>query len=271
MSAVNAWPPPQRPTRVIAIANQKGGVGKTTTAVNLAACLAERGRRTLLIDLDPQGNATTGLGLTAAGLDHSMYDVLVDDVELASILQPTELDLLTVAPASLELAGAELDLISEFSREARLKDSLAPLLHQFDVVLIDCPPSLSLLTVNALTAAREVLIPVQTEYFALQGLSQLLRTIDQIRRRLNPTLRVCGIACVMYDARTNLATDVVREVREHFGELVFDTVVPRNVKLSEAPSHGQPITVWDPASRGAIAYRDLAAEITLKEATNGAT
>lgn len=274
MSEIPSWPPPQRPTRIIAVANQKGGVGKTTTSVNLAACLAEMGQRTLLIDLDPQGNASTGLGISTLDLERSMYEVLVDDVDMASVLRPTELPTLQVAPASLDLAGAELDLIAELSRETRLKENLAPLLPRFDVVIIDCPPSLGMLTLNALTAAREVLVPVQTEFYAMQGLTQLMGTIDKVRRRLNPGLRIGAIVCVMYDARTNLAGEVVQEVRRYFGELVCRTVVPRNVKLSEAPSHGQPINRWDATSRGAIAYRDLAAEIlerdpSRKESTHG--
>ena len=267
MSDAQAWPPPTRPTRIIAVANQKGGVGNTTTSLNRAACFAELGQRTLLIDLDPQGNASTGLGIVTGALQRSMYEVIVDDLDLAEILQPTEVTNLTVAPTSLDLAAAELDLVSELSRESRLKDTLAPILPRFDVVVIDCPPSLTLLTLNALTAAHEVLVPVQTEFYALQGLSQLLRTVDKVRKRLNPGLRIGAIVCVMYDARTNLSGDVVREVREHFGDLVCRTVVPRNIKLSEAPSHGQPITVFDPASRGALAYRDLAVELMDRQST----
>jgi chromosome partitioning protein len=247
--------------RVIAIANQKGGVGKTTTTINVGAALAELGQRVLIVDLDPQANASTGLGIENRGLETSMYHVLMQDVALDNCIEPTDVKGLFVAPASLDLAGAEIELVPAFSRETRLRRSIEAVLEQFDYVLIDCPPSLGLLTVNGLSAAAEVLVPIQCEYYALEGLGQLLRNVDLVRRNLNPTLHVSTIVCVMYDARTKLADQVVTEVRDHFGDKVVDTVVPRSVRLSEAPSFGQPITTFDPRSRGALAYRDVAKEI----------
>jgi chromosome partitioning protein len=247
--------------RVMAVANQKGGVGKTTTCVNLGACLAELGQRTLIIDLDPQGNATTGLGIENRGLESSMYHVLMHDVPLENCIEPTDVKRLFVAPASLDLAGAEIELVPAFSRETRLRRAIAGLINDYDYVLIDCPPSLGLLTVNGLSAASEVLVPIQCEYYALEGLGQLLRNVDLVRRNLNPTLEISTIVCVMYDARTRLADQVIGEVRDHFGDKVLRTVVPRSVRLSEAPSFGQPIITFDPRSRGAIAYRDVAKEV----------
>ena len=251
--------------RVIAVANQKGGVGKTTTSVNLGACLAELGYRTLVVDLDPQGNASTGLGIETRGLEASMYHVIMHDTPLENVIEPAAVKNLFVAPASLDLAGAEIELVPAFSRETRLKRAIEGVLDDYDFVLIDCPPSLGLLTVNGLAAAREVLVPIQCEYYALEGLGQLLRNVDLVRRNLNPDLQVSTIVCVMYDARTKLADQVVQEVREHFGDKVCRTVVPRTVRLSEAPSHGQPIITYDSASRGAVAYRQVA-----KEVSNGA-
>jgi len=233
---------------VIAIANQKGGVGKTTTTVNLGACLAEQGFRTLIVDLDPQGNASTGLGIENRGLDTSMYQVLMDDASLENCIEPSAVKNLFVAPASLDLAGAEIELVPAFGREHRLRKAIDAVLNDFDYVLIDCPPSLGLLTVNGLTAAREVLVPIQCEYYALEGLGQLLRNVDLVKKNLNPSLEVSTIVCVMYDQRTKLADQVVAEVREHFGDKVCKTVVPRNVRLSEAPSYGQPIIVFDSSS-----------------------
>jgi chromosome partitioning protein len=254
--------PSDRPLpRVMAVANQKGGVGKTTTCVNLGACLAELGQRTLIIDLDPQGNATTGLGIENRGLESSMYHVLMHDVPLENCIEPTDVKRLFVAPASLDLAGAEIELVPAFSRETRLRRAIAVLINDYDYVLIDCPPSLGLLTVNGLSAASEVLVPIQCEYYALEGLGQLLRNVDLVRRNLNPTLEISTIVCVMYDARTRLADQVIGEVRDHFGDKVLRTVVPRSVRLSEAPSFGQPIITFDPRSRGAIAYRDVAKEV----------
>ena len=247
--------------RVIAVANQKGGVGKTTTTVNVGACLAEIGQRVLIVDLDPQGNASTGLGIENRGLDASMYHVLMHDVPLENCVEPTDVKGLFVAPASLDLAGAEIELVPAFSRETRLRRAIEAVIDDYDYVLIDCPPSLGLLTVNGLSAAHEVMVPIQCEYYALEGLGQLLRNVDLVRRNLNARLHVSTLVCVMYDARTKLADQVVGEVREHFGDKVLRSVVPRSVRLSEAPSFGQPIITFDPRSRGAIAYRDVAKEV----------
>ncbi len=247
--------------RIIALANQKGGVGKTTTTVNLGAALAEMGLRTLIIDLDPQGNASTGLGIENRGLEHSMYHVLMHEEPLENVVEPTDVRNLFVAPASLDLAGAEIELVPAFSREQRLKRAIEAVLDDYDYVLIDCPPSLGLLTVNGLAAASEVMVPIQCEYYALEGLGQLLRNVDLVKRNLNPTLEMSTILCVMYDARTKLSGQVVSEVRDHFGDKVLKSVIPRSVRLSEAPSFGQPITTFDPTSRGAIAYRDAAREV----------
>ena len=252
---------PRSLPRVIAVANQKGGVGKTTTAVNLGACLAEAGYRTLLVDLDPQGNASTGLGIQKHTLTTSMYDVIMNETALADCVRPTEIGGLFVAPASLDLAGAEIELVPAFSREMRLRRAIETVMDDYDFVLIDCPPSLGLLTVNGLAAAQEVLVPIQCEYYALEGLGQLLKNVELVRRSLNPTLELSTIVCVMYDARTKLADGVVQDVREHFGDKVCKTVVPRTVRLSEAPSFGQPIILFDPSSRGSIAYRELAKEV----------
>ena len=248
--------------RVIALANQKGGVGKTTTAVNLGACLAELGFRTLIVDLDPQGNASTGLGIDPRSIETSMYDVLLHGSPLDDTIEASSVKHLFVAPANLDLAGAEIELVPAFSRETRLREALTPVRDDFDYILIDCPPSLGLLTVNGLAAAREVMVPIQCEYYALEGLGQLLRNVDLVQKRLNPDLELSGIILVMYDARTKLSDQVAAEVREHFGDTVFRVVVPRTVRLSEAPSFGQPIIAFDSSSRGAIAYRDLAKEVS---------
>ncbi len=262
LTSTDPTQPMRRPLpRVMAIANQKGGVGKTTTTINLGACLAELGLRTLIIDLDPQGNASTGLGIENRGLQTSMYHVLMQEEPLENCVEPTDMKHLFVAPASLDLAGAEIELVPAFSREGRLRRAIDDVIDGYDYVLIDCPPSLGLLTVNGLTAAQEVLVPIQCEYYALEGLGQLLRNVELVKRNLNPQLDVSTIVCVMYDARTKLADQVVNEVREHFGEKVVRTVVPRSVRLSEAPSFGQPIIIFDPRSRGALAYRDLAQEV----------
>ncbi len=248
--------------RIIAVANQKGGVGKTTTAINLGACLADIGYRTLIVDLDPQGNASTGLGIDNRNLETSMYDVIMHEAPLENAIEPASVKNLFIAPASLELAGAEIELVPAFSRELRLRRAIETVVDDFDFVLIDCPPSLGLLTVNGLAAANEVLVPIQCEYYALEGLGQLLRNVDLVRRSLNPTLEISTLICVMYDARTKLADQVVTEVREHFGDKVCRTVVPRTVRLSEAPSFGQPIILFDPVSRGAVAYKELAKEVS---------
>jgi chromosome partitioning protein len=248
--------------RIIAVTNQKGGVGKTTTAVNLGAATADLGYRVLVVDLDPQGNATTGLGLNTRDLHSSMYDVILHDGAMEDSIEATSVRNLFVAPASLDLAGAEIELVPAFSRELRLKRALDEVRDDYDFVFIDCPPSLGLLTVNGLAAATEVLVPIQCEYYALEGLGQLLRNVTLVQKNLNQALELSVIVLVMYDARTKLSDQVVQEVRAHFGEKVTRTVVPRTVRLSEAPSYGQPITAFDPSSRGAIAYRELAKEVS---------
>ena len=252
--------------RVIAIANQKGGVGKTTTAVNLGAALAEADYRVVVVDLDPQGNATTGLGVNPRDVQFSIYDVIMNDTPAVDAVEPTSLKNLFVIPATLDLAGAEIELVPAFSREQKLKRALDTIRDDYDILLIDCPPSLGLLTVNGLAAADDVIVPIQCEYYALEGLGQLLRNVASVRNVLNPTLDVRGIVLTMHDTRTRLADQVETEVREHFGTRVYKTVVPRTVRLAEAPSFGQPIIVFDPTSRGAKAYRSLA-----KEVSSGAT
>ncbi len=248
--------------RILAVANQKGGVGKTTTAVNLGAAMADLGYRVLVVDLDPQGNATTGLGLNTRDLQASMYDVILHDTPLDDCIEATSVRNLFVAPASLDLAGAEIELVPAFSREMKLKRALDDVRDDYDFVFIDCPPSLGLLTVNSLAAATEVLVPIQCEYYALEGLGQLLRNVTLVQKNLNPALELSVIVLVMYDARTKLSDQVMQEVKAHFGDKVCRTVVPRTVRLSEAPSYGQPITAFDPTSRGAIAYRELAKEVS---------
>jgi chromosome partitioning protein len=248
--------------RILAVANQKGGVGKTTTSVNLGAALAELGFRILVIDLDPQGNATTGLGIDARNFERSMYDVIMRDTSLEDCIEPTSTKNLFVAPATIDLAGAEIELVPAFSREMKLKRAIETVIDDFDFVLIDCPPSLGLITVNALAAADEVLVPIQCEYYALEGLSQLMRNVHLVASNLNAGLDVSTIVLTMYDARTKLSDQVAAEVREHFGNRVCRSIIPRTVRLSEAPSFGQPITAFDPTSRGATAYRELAKEVS---------
>lgn len=245
---------------IVAVTNQKGGVGKSTTAINLGAAVAFQGDRVLLVDLDPQGNATSGLGLDRSSISRSTYDVLVGDMAMEDVIEPTSVRDLFVVPATIDLAGAEIELVSMFSREMRLRNALKTIEGDFDFVLVDCPPSLGLLTINALAAAQEVLIPIQCEYYALEGLGQLLRNIQLVQGNLNPELKVGGVVLTMYDARTNLAADVADQVREHFGETTYRTVIPRTIRLSEAPSYGEPIEAFDPMSRGAIAYRELGRE-----------
>ena len=255
--------PSNRPLpRYMAIANQKGGVGKTTTAVNLGASLAELGYRVLVVDLDPQGNATTGLGVNGRNLQASIYDVLLSDFPMEDCVEPTAVKNLFVAPATIDLAGAEIELVPAFSRELRLRRAIESMDGQFDYVLIDCPPSLGLLTVNGLAAATEVVVPIQCEYYALEGLGQLMRNVQLVQRNLNPRLELSAIILTMYDARTKLADQVAKEVRRHFGAKVCRNIVPRTVRLSEAPSFGQPILVFDSTSRGALAYRELAKEVS---------
>jgi chromosome partitioning protein len=246
---------------VMVVANQKGGVGKTTTTVSVGAALAQLGARVLLVDLDPQGNASTGLGLHVTEGDTSLYGVVVDGLRVDEVVRRTDIAGLDVLPSSLDLAGAEVELVPAFSREHRLRRALEPVRTSYDIVLIDCPPSLGLLTINALVAADQILVPIQCEYYALEGLSQLLRTVELVSDGLNPALRVGGVALTMFDGRTKLAQQVVDEVRNFFGPVAYDTVIPRTVRLSEAPSFGQPITTFDPSSRGARAYFRLAREV----------
>ena len=250
--------------RVTACTNQKGGVGKTTTVINLAAYLALSGTRTLVIDLDPQGNATSGLGVDRRAVDRSSYEALVDRVPLRDLVVQTAVSGLDLVPSAPALSGAEVELVGMAARERRLAASLAELDGRYERIFIDCPPSLGLLTLNALTAADGVLIPIQTEYYALEGLSQLVNTIRRVREGLNPRLEIDGVLLTMYDARTNLSAQVASEVRRHMNGSVYRTVVPRSVRLSEAPSHGMPIALYDPASRGANAYRELAGEVTAR-------
>jgi len=250
--------------RVTACTNQKGGVGKTTTVINLAAYLALSGTRTLVIDLDPQGNATTGLGLASGDVAGSIYDALIDRVPIDGITVATAIPGLDLVPATQALAGAEIELVPLPARERRLAACLSPMDDRYDRILLDCPPSLGLLTVNALTAADGVLIPIQTEYYAMEGLSHLVQTIRLIRQQLTPRLEIEGVVLTMVDGRTRLSAQVAAEVRRHLNGTVFDTVVPRSVRLSEAPSHGLPIALYDPASRGAAAYRSLAEEVVAR-------
>lgn len=247
--------------KTIAIANQKGGVGKTTSSVNLSACLAYLGKKVLLIDIDPQGNATSGVGVNKGDVDQCIYEVLIEDVDVKTIIRETKVENLHVVPATISLAGAEIELVSTISREARLKNALSEVKNDYDYVIIDCPPSLGLLTLNSLTASDSIIIPVQCEYYALEGLSQLLSTIRLVQKHLNHDLMIEGVLLTMLDARTNLGIQVIEEVKKYFQEKVYRTIIPRNVRLSEAPSHGEPIIIYDPKSRGAEVYVELAKEV----------
>jgi chromosome partitioning protein len=247
--------------KIISIANQKGGVGKTTTSVNLGACLAYTGKRVLLVDIDPQGNATSGVGIEKADVDLCVYDLLVEDADVKKVIKTTQIENLDVIPATIQLAGAEIELVPTISREVRLKRALEPVKQQYDYILIDCPPSLGLLTLNALTASDSVIIPVQCEYYALEGLSQLLNTIRLVQKHLNSDLMIEGVLLTMLDARTNLGIQVIDEVKKYFQDKVYQTIIPRNVRLSEAPSHGQPIILYDSRSKGAEVYLELAKEV----------
>lgn len=247
--------------RTIAIANQKGGVGKTTTAINLSACLAEAGQRVLTIDFDPQGNATTGLGLEKEQIEDTVYELLLSDCTLEDCLMRDVQENLDVLPSDSNLAGAEIELLDVENKESVLNGYLETIRDQYDFIIIDCPPSLSLLTINALVAADTVLVPIQCEYYALEGLSQVLRTIGLVRKKMNPSLELEGVVFTMYDARTNLSLQVVENVKQNLNERIYKTIIPRNVRLAEAPSHGMPINLYDSRSTGAESYRLLAAEV----------
>lgn len=252
-------------THIIAVTNQKGGVGKTTTAISLSACLADCGKRTLLVDLDPQGNATSGLGIDKTSLTKNLYDCLIEHTPMTEVVQNTMIKKLAVIPATMDLAGAAVELVTVPQREYVLKNVLSAFLQSlkkpYDYVIMDCPPSLGLLTVNALAAADSVLIPVQCEFYALEGLAQLMQTVEMVRSSLNDKLHLLGLLMTMYDGRTNLSIQVTEEVKRYFSGQVFQTIIPRNVRLGEAPSHGEPITIYDPHSKGAEVYKKLAKEV----------
>jgi len=247
--------------RIIAVTNQKGGVGKTTTAINLSACLAQSGRRVLLVDMDPQGNATSGVGIEKAKITDCVYDVLLAETEAASVILPGPIENMDVLPSTLDLAAAEIELAAELSRENRLRTGLAPLAQSYDFIVIDCPPALGLLTINSLAAAGETLIPIQCEFYALEGLVYLLRTIQRVRLHVNRGLVIAGVLLTMFDTRTNLSREVEAEVRREYPQMTFTTVIPRTVRLSEAPGFGKPIILYEPSSKGAWAYTELAKEV----------
>lgn len=253
--------------KAIAIFNQKGGVGKTTTNINLAACLAIKGKRILVLDIDPQGNTTSGMGISKKNLEYSTYDILIDkDIDIKECIIKTRVKGMDIIPASSDLAGAEIELVGQKGRESRLKNALNQIREDYDYIFIDCPPSLGLLTINSLTAVDSVLIPIQCEFYALEGVSQLMSTIDLVKKNMNPDLEIQGVILSMFDGRTNLSIQVVQEVKKYFKNKVYSTVIPRNVRLAEAPSYGMPITEYDPKSKGAEAYREFAEEfIELEE------
>lgn len=251
--------------KVIALANQKGGVGKTTTTVNLAACLAKLGKKVLLVDIDPQGNSTSGFGIDKGYLKKSTYNVIVESTPLEEIIVKTEYKNLWIAPATIQLAGAELELVSQMSREMKLKRSLDRIKNDYDYILIDCPPSLGLITLNALAAASSIIIPIQCEFYALEGVAQLMNTIDLVQRNINPILKIEGVVMTMFDNRVNLASAVVEEVKKYFTTKLYNTLIPRNVRLSEAPSYGKPVIYYDSKSKGAEAYLELAKEVISDE------
>ena len=251
--------------RTIAIANQKGGVGKTTTAINLSACLAEKGKRVLAIDFDPQGNTTSGLGIDKDSLTITIYEMMIGEAEVGECIQKSVVDGLDVLPANVNLAGAEIELIGIEEKEYILRKQVEKIKDQYDYIIIDCPPSLNTRTVNAMTTADTVLVPIQCEYYALEGLTQLIHTINLVKERLNPTLEIEGVVFTMYDARTNLSLQVVENVKQNLNQTIYKSIIPRNVRLAEAPSHGMPINLYDPKSAGAEGYRDLADEVLEKE------
>ena len=251
--------------KAIAIANQKGGVGKTTTAVNLGACLAQKGKKVIIIDHDPQGNSTSGVGLKKNEIKRCIYDVLINETSLEQVLLQTQVDNLKIAPATIRLAGAEAELVGMVARDQRLKRAIEPLKSEYDYILIDCPPSLGNLTINALAAADSIIVPIQCEYYALEGLSQLMKTVQLVQKYSNPALQIEGVVLTMYDSRTNLSSQVTEEVKRYFQEKVYKSIIPRNIRLSEAPSYGLPITLYDEKSRGAEAYIELAREVIAGE------
>jgi chromosome partitioning protein len=265
---VEVPPEPARRARVVAVANQKGGVGKSTTAVNIGAAIAEGGRRVLIIDMDPQGNASTGLGIDPGQRQVGTYQVVSQRVPIQEAVMETAVPGVWAIPSTIDLAGAEIELVGQISRETRLARAIDPVVQSYDFVFLDCPPSLGLLTINALSACDELIVPIQCEYYALEGLGQLLRNVRLVQQNLNPKLRLTGIIMTMYDSRTKLSEQVVAEVRRYFGPRVYDTVIPRTVRLSEAPGFGLPITIYDPNSKGAKAYRKLAEEFLRREATD---
>ena len=251
--------------RVIAVANQKGGVGKTTTAINLSACLANSSKKVLLVDADPQGNSTSGLGLDKNSIENTVYGIMLEELKVSDVLRESIVPGLFILPSNMNLSGVEIELIGSDRREFILKDAISSVKDEYDFVIIDCPPSLNIITINALTAADTVLVPIQCEYFAMEGLEQLLHTVNLVKRRLNDSLEIEGIVFTMYDSRTNLSMQVVEEIKKSLGDKVYRSIIPRNVRLGEAPSHGVPITVYDPKSKGAEGYELLAEEVMEKE------